>query len=725
MDAGLKSPDLAFEPKLVAPRSGRRICLQIHRNTDNMDHKPINLESTGAFLRITPDNQQAYWLAAKLIGILHPPIGAPFADEIVRLLSNAVTYTVDKLVGPTPEAIQIKDKFHALMEVMDNAKNDIASGSSRLSLKGKANSNPVWYQLSMSAEIVSPTKPLLLYIGSSLLLSIHHQKAISRGAAPHIHQISTIDLSDASLDSLIAGFAPQEFLGSGWTSKLAKMWREVIKVYSNGDIPPPSLQSKITGQLLGAALNSSPSHAAGGQSHSQLSDRQFNVSASYIKDLISRDKLAGILGVIAVRTGLQVDLIGELPLQSGSRPGIGGFIDPTKGILWIDLKPLVFEPAQPLHGCHRSGILLPIHLPSDAALNLKCRAQQFSSASCLMDLYPGEVEVFTKENLYPSTEEICSTWARLRRSTGAFLLNKNFNALHAALLSLDFSLICRSKMHYSIVTANEWHEAESKLYRLLGWASPVDSISDEPGVGSMVVPTDDSIKEHDLALIQAMESNLPGKHASLERLINFHNSYTLLTAWRLIILLALRASREIALPASIGMESNWVAAHDKHTRSDRGHQPVPLSRFAIETIRLYRAHCDGMHDRLVNLQLGNQPTARWCQAVALGKNQRLLCTLTLRGEVHALSTHLFCKPLSSNYALPDDPGRKVMENALRADGLPSFLIDQMLRHSHAGHIHLSNFNPSPLSTSMKRLIEAIQRVAERLFSAPVAGLRKE
>ena len=89
-----------------------------------------------------------------------------------------------------------------------------------------------------------------------------------------------------------------------------------------------------------------------------------------------------------------------------------------------------------------------------------------------------------------------------------------------------------------------------------------------------------------------------------------------------------------------------------------------------------------------------------------------------------LASHSFCTPMDDSYQLPEDPGRKVLENALRAEGLPSSLVDLMLRHTHAGQHHLGNFNAVPQVVAHERLATAIERTARRLFKTPTAGLRR-
>lgn len=104
---------------------------------DNMDHTSFNLHSTGAFLRVPPEKHEAYGLAAQLITLLNPPLSAPFAVEIVKLLLSSVKCAVAKLEGPTAAAIRVVDNFNALVTVMATADQNSESSTSHLSLRGK------------------------------------------------------------------------------------------------------------------------------------------------------------------------------------------------------------------------------------------------------------------------------------------------------------------------------------------------------------------------------------------------------------------------------------------------------------------------------------------------------------------------------------------------------------------------------------------------------------
>ncbi len=685
----------------------------------------LNLASTGVFLLVPNSSPRSHHLVSQLTAALSPPLNAPFAEQIVTLLDESIFYASKRLEKPTDEVLQLEQDLRGLSNFLKNCQSKGQAGSSALALKGKASTHPVWYQLAQVAANKTGGNPFLLYLGCSVLLSIHTQTAIPRVAAEHLREISEIDLSEAALDSLVCGFSPAEHLAARWTSRLAKMWREVVRIYSGGDVPPPNLRHRITGQLLGTALNPNTAHVSGAQTHRQLSPRQFKEAARHIAQSIEADEFEGVLGVMSVRTGLAVDILVQLPLHTGSGKSGGFFVDPQRGVMVMDLQPLVYQPAQAIAGCHPGGFNLTVHLPECVARLLKTRSDAYRFAPALADLFPAERDIFTTDRLLNNNDEIAPTWARLRTSSAAQLLSTGFNALHAALLTMDFSLIARSKMHYAVVSPAEWHNAETALHTFLGWDQPVSPTENESGLGCRVVPTHQTVVQHDSALVNRVIISHPGKRYTLESLTSFHNNYTLLTGWRLSVLLALRASKALGIRANIQPEQRWAAVHDKTTRNDRGEQPVPLCKFTIETIRLYRQHCAALFRRFTHVGHGCTPPARWALAVSESSDMPLLALIGSNCEMHPLPSHEFCKPLNNSYQLPDDPGRKIMENALRWEGLPAGLIDQMLRHNRIDEVHLGNFNTQPLGVAMTRLTQAVQSIAEQLFKVPTPGLSKE
>jgi hypothetical protein len=645
---------------------------------------------------------------------------------VVCILETALRHTVALLHQPTQRATGLVEDCAHLVSQMKRAS---VGGwiSSPSSLLGKKVSNPVWFQLSTRGKDLPPSDAVLVYLGCAVLISISKNKPIPKIVAEHLEEIAGINLSSEAIQRILTGLPPDQVLGNQWPSRLARNWREVVRIFSNGDIPPPGLLDRVQAQLLSSALNTTARHAAGASDHRQLSNNQAREAHRAISKAIEKDEYEGALGVLAVRTGLSIDLLMNMPIsRSAPQSEQQFFLDIANGVVSIHLGIAIHEPAQALKGCHLASHQMQIHLPKKLSQNLLKRFSQYPSAHCLADLYPERETIKTDDSIYPSRDEIVPSWARLRHTTGPLLLDQGLNALHAALATLDLGLLCRSKLHYAMVPAGEMHEVERLLYSRLGWGEPTDLVPDSMGFGCRVVPLEKWLIEHDLALRSFADASHPGNHASLFTLTSFHNQFTTLVGWRLSVLLALRATTRINLSAAINEKHDeWISVHDKHTKEDRGQQPVPLCAFAAETIRLYKAHCAAMGQRVANLMGMEHPFARWCKAVAASSNMRLLCTVNARGEIKPLRSSEFTSIESSDYTLPPDVGRKVMENHLRWEGLPASHIDMVLRHHVAGQIRLSSFNAASMSVSMRRTSSAIERVAMNLFGNPVIGLARD
>lgn len=682
-----------------------------------------NTVSTGLFLLVESEDPAIDELISAITLALQPPLSAPYAPEVMGLVARSVALVVSKLRQPRRAAIELESDLSTLHNLLTRVV-DKGTCAAHLSLHGKASKHPVWVQLAKHAADIGPgTNDLRsIYIGCAVLLALHQKKPAPAVLVQHLREMNEAPLTEAAIESLLSGFVPTEHLSASWPSRFSRQWREVMKLFSDGDIPPPSLRDRITGQLLGAALNPSAAHSSGALDHRQLSPLQLENACRHIQKTTSEDRLEGILGILSVRTSLSLDLLAELPLCNIEAGFQSMLMDPLHGIVEIDLSVIVYEPARALEGCHQGGYRLRIHLPADAAKHLKARSMRFSGAACLRDLYPEDPVPESRHRIALGTDELEPTWARLRSTVGPHLLRNGTNGLLAALLTLDLSLICRSKLHYSVVPSREMHDAEAALYRALEWHAPVPLCS-ASGFGCRVVPLNSIIEQHDRSLRATVNALWPGQRSTVSSLVKHHNRYTELTGWRLSLLLALRASSRVSISAAVSHHDRWMPIHEKHTRADKGHQPVPLCPFARQTVALYKAHCLALGERVQKIESPQHPIARWSGAVAAGRNIRLLFIVDSKGRIRALPSIEFTRSTSSDYQLPEDPGRKFLENHLRWRGLPSTLIDQMLRHTHAGQVPLSSFHHQSLHTSMGRLSSAIESLATEFFKTPEAGLR--
>lgn len=693
-----------------------------------------SFESFDVLLAIPAQERVARALAGVVVNVLPIPRGSVGVTSVVRLLAKSITYTVGRLVNPTDPALQLQEACNALARCLSDLEKSAATQRPLLVAK-ESNAHPTWRHLVKLADVRKPSPAVLLFIGCTFMSALTKEQPPPSSTVGHLRDLSRLDLSDEDVACIVQGYTPDALLPDSSINRLVRLWRDTVRSFSRTDPPPPSFSDQVLGQILGTALNPTPAHAAGALDHRQVSGRQMSQVCQKFKDEINKDTLLGTLGVMCLRTGLNVELLTVTPLAPASGWTAHSLeLDPRTGTLKMDLRSLVHDAARPLQGCQPAAHELHIHLPNLLGASLRSRSLKNASATCLMDLYRDEPIPDPDLVLLPnSLDGIAVTWSRLRQSLGPWLIRSGMNALTASLLSLDLSLICRSKLYYSTMSATEWKTAEADLYQRLDLdAEPgtgeLANLTTEVGFGSQVVPTAASLRRHDHLLLRRVSDTRPGPNSSAESLIKHHNAFTLLTAWRVTLLLAMRSTTSVDLSTEIHAGDRWIGVDDKSTSNASGFQPVPCCSFVSTSIDLYASHCAALARRLSRMASPDQKAlmnvARYASLIGRRRNAKLFWMISKRHRVMPVSSAQLTKSLDSDYQLPADVGRKVLENHLRSKGLPSALIDMTLRHNHSGQIHLSAFSHRDLRTSMKRLSSAIDGIARDLFGEPTAGLSK-
>lgn len=676
---------------------------------------------TGPFLAIPPGSR-SHVVAAAVIAFLSPPLGAPCADDIVLLLSKAVSSVIEKLRHPNQLALNIQADLAGLCAALSQKNPQLTSAPS--ALKGKKSSNPVWYALGQRSLSKAGSEVAHLFIGFEVMLALQNHQVVPRAFGEQLSSMDGIDLTHDQIDAILLGLTPGELQAESWVARLLRNWIKVVGIFSDDTPPQPSLSTRIDGQLLGSALNAHPVHTAGVTTDRDISHEQLNQLINWQSRTADNPSLLNVLAQLCMRTSLSVDLLARLPVEDTQANPPKHWLDVAAGCLWIDFSICSFKAAKAMPGCYPAGHVAKIHLPDFITLNLQRRLQACPEAQTLSDLFPGEAIPTPIDTLFDTHCELPITWGRLRHSVGPHLLQRGFNALHAALLTLDLGLVCRSKLHYAMVTAQEWGEIEQQLYKLL----QMDSTSigqEQEGLGCQIVPTIETLQARDAALVKKVQNALPGKHAGTNKLVEFHNAYTRLIGWRLSVLMALRASQHVSVNASVSTDHSWTPMQDKMNSDDRGWQPVLLCPFALECIRLYKSHCAALAGRFEKLLSPQHPVTLWCRAVTSGINMRMLGLITPRLRLTALASSQFTTALDDLPTIAPDVGRKVLENHLRWQGLSSTDIDAVLRHSVAGQVRTCSTSHADMGSWQARALPALERVARVLFTTPVVGLAKD
>lgn len=659
--------------------------------------------------------------------LLDAPRGLPALMTVAKSALKAVAYVFSRLPSPTPSATAFLNKFSVIVDGISRGQTDQQKDAPN-ALKGLKHKHPFWCLL--ADPRFSKSNLSILYAGLQILTAFSHKKPIPQSRSRHLSQMfAEADLPASSIDMLLRGITPDDTVDAPWLHSLHKSWRDVIRAYSIDEPPPPSPRGRVVGAIMNNVFLASTAQRAGATKHRNLSDHQVKNAYAVIASGLDTDTFDGALGVMVAITGFSVDVVAELEILDrvvdGAWPAGIAIED---GVIKINFEIVINEPSRALPGSIPSSFILVRPLPSNLHRNLQSRLHQHSTARHLHELYPESRVPRPEQSLYPCKEEITPSWARLRYSIGLFLRQSGLDCLSTFIVGCDLSHIPRSKLHYAHVNSAEIQQAMRHLYAMAGWGEVVEISSATVGFGCRAVPTLESLQQHDRHLVEAANESRPGNHASLTRLLAFHNNFITLSAWRLSVLLALREASEINLPASIDeTNATWIGWHDKMTPNDQGLQPVPLCDFVRHTIGCIRSHSRHMHSRLARLHSHSHSSdfARWCDGVAQAADLRLLCVATDTLKAVPVSTHNFIRPRSTGYELAPDCGRKVMENHLRHAGLPSTYIDAVLRHTIHGQYRLNAFSNVCLDQMVEQTARAINVVANNLFVQVIPGLSKE
>jgi len=685
----------------------------------------VHRHLTGDFLLLRACDAQQLAFAAEVARYAPPPASAPRAAFVVGILAASIRAVHGLLATPNDAVIEVMANATSLAEKMRELR-DRHSIDAPSALLGRKTKNPSWYQLARP-ELARHTLAKI-YIGCAFLHAFHQKKPLPKAFSDHLEDIlQEEDLNAKGIDALLAGEQPTPLVGEAWLNRLLKNWRMVLKHYSSTPPPPLTPDQRASSQILSAALNSTTGTRAGSSSHRQLSYSQLQQAIASTHRALEVSSLKGALAVISLVSPFSVDVAAMLPLRRLNQVvATSAFIDPALGTLNIDWGLAINEPGEPRLACTPSSYTLVTPLPDVLVKTLRDRVVMFPDATRLAHLYPEDSIPSSSDPVYPSDAEIIPSWARLQISGGNFLRDRGMNTLLAAMCSAMLALVPRSKFHYSTVLFDEYLASLSEAYRLFGWGKPVSLIEPQMAFGCRTTPPTEILQLHDTALCASVAALYPGPNGGFDRLVEHHNAYTCLIGWRLSVLLALRAASRVEISADIDEKNDrWIDVHDKTTRADRGRQPVPLCNFARDCISDYRSHCAALARRLKRLGGPTTELELRCAAIAAGKNCRLLTYSTPDGRVRPLASIRFTTSTNLSYSLPPDVGRKVSENALRYEGLPSSLIDAFLRHFMVGQQQLSSTSHSALAADCARSAQAMDRVGKRLFQTEVYGLSKD
>ena len=571
-----------------------------------------------------------------------------------------------------------------------------------------------------------------LAAGAELLRALHANKQISRSAAQDIERAAKAEPLPANvLTRILDGAADDEELAANsWAARLQRSWRHASTIYSTtkSDVPPPTFGERARGQILDSSVFARPNRCGGVADHRVLSELQTREAFAHIKSWIENDDFRGAFGFLVCCTGQPLDMVRDIPLISArtSADWIVA-IDIGAGCVKTDVTVLVQDAAtNPKALNPEAEYIIALPVPQNLAGQWRCRMQLHPTAQSIGDLYSEAGNLESRAPIFNSMAEIKPSWARLRRSVGSFLRHHRVDNLLASLITSDYAHIPRSKLYYSRVQPIELQDDVKRFYQVAGFDAPEPLQTYQLAIGSRVVPTADRIQAVDRWLVAALQSELPGKNCSLQRLVEHHNRFVLVVAFRLALVLCLREHKSLPLCASLDERTDkWLCVAEKSSPGLEGSHPIPIGLFAARTIASLRAHCEALHARLLKKGASHSALSRWSYRVAQRQETPLLSLATSPNRTRVVGTHDFLSHLPTDLKLAPDFGRKFLENELRARRLPSHAIDGVLRHSVVGQARNTASSDFVLHGWIGRAGSVIDDIAADLFDAVCHGLAKE
>lgn len=666
-----------------------------------------------------------------LTTIASRPPNAAGVGRVCRGSLAAVRAVMSMIELPAVKLLEIESSLSKLDQVIEQ---ELRESGSRELAQPTINRTGMYPQWTVLANLAESDMHLgaLLAGGVELLRAWKDVTEITKAATVDIaNAIRGESLSKDDLRLLLNGLTRDDEITFAWHKRLRRSWGHVVRHFAQegSALPVKNFADQARGQIRDSSFYASPTLRAGACDHRQLSKLQMRQTLKQIGKWIDDDDFRGAYGFFVCTTGLTADLIPMIPLQS---PAVDSewvvAIDIEEGCLKMDVSALAEEAAQATTtAVIKSNFVCSKPLPKNLAARLRSRLEMLPNACCLQDLFPTSTDLDARAPVIRSHDEIKPSWARLRNSSGTFLRQLGIDNLLACICSGDFGHIPKSKLYYACVEPDEIFQASTAFYLTAGWETPVPMSTDSLAFGCRVVPTDAQIHHIDQWWQESIHAKAPAKHCNLDQVLVHHNYYMSLCGFRLALVLAMREQHEFNLRAEIDERvDRWLPLDDKTVPGVAGALPVPLTKFAAQTISALRVHCRALHSRLHQQGLQRSALARWCEKVELRQSGvSLLMKAATPNRLQNVGTHDCLEPLPKGLVIAPDFGRKVMENALRHRGLRTGDIDAVLRHSVLGQSRESSVSDFNLLDWLKRVTPVMDALANDLFGSVCYGLSRE
>jgi hypothetical protein len=287
----------------------------------------------------------------------------------------------------------------------------------------------------------------------------------------------------------------------------------------------------------------------------------------------------------------------------------------------------------------------------------------------------------------------------------------------ADLIANDFRVLPSSKGYYRQTNRKSiWH-ASTQFFNKVGWGNPVPFVSGLK-FGSQAVLTDQAVKDMFAQLADHVKSSKPSNNATVERLLEFHEKYTVYVGVLCMFVLSTRASKRLDIFADeVTSFQRYIIINDKNTHGKASPQPVTINKILQQQFHLYKIHCESL---LKRLKLRNCPQKNFIKAlqkIALNEHAPLLVTAS---EPSGVSTTFLTKAIGGN--IEANFGRHYWETTFQECGVTSRESAAHLRHQSKYSFNWDGTTDFVLSELIERIDNAQCKKLNELGIAALPGL---
>jgi hypothetical protein len=416
------------------------------------------------------------------------------------------------------------------------------------------------------------------------------------------------------------------------------------------------------------------------------------------------------------------DLVSQIPINENLDES-KAFLEVSikRGLGKIDLHWLLSQGKKPTllteHLYEKSSRQYYVQFPPfvTAALQAHEAAMPHTSPDVLGDVL-GEKHFHPRENIVGDDSAYRCTVNKFRNALIAVVLESGAPRMVAALSLSQFGLVSPGRPFYGMTRSFHLHKTIEKLYKKLGWLGSKEHLPTiEHSVGSMVVPTRESIKELFACLAKAVE-NADAEHAAANSITTWVTRHRAVVAYLSALLeftLCLRNSAEYKIN-SFEIQPNVPSTHinDKKVRKLGGGAANGKPLLLIAVLEKYVAYlsCASAEPLLQQSAEGLHIHKSATGALDSNSGLTILVDFDLDGNSLEVGTSTWFKALPKPLRLVENFGRQFWPCEIQDAGLTQRHLDYLLRHVLEAWEHNTNQDPVPSSRVRRELMETINRV---------------